>query len=131
MMSKRGMLTFTFLRTSKMPACWDAFFLLLSAWGNGGGMQCFIESSLMITLSGSASFSLHVSSAAMGTGCSISLPLLRVIMDFTSSNPELLDDPNSWTPFGFGNVWEGNRPLSCTSRILLIFVIEYCRLSIF
>ena len=131
MMSKRGMLTFICLRTSKMPAYWDAFFLLLSAWGNGGGMQCFIESSLMITLSSSASFSLHVSSAALGTGCSISLPLLRVIMDFTSSNPELLDDPTSWTPFGFGNVWEGNLHLSCTSRILLIFVIEYCKLSIF
>ena len=94
-------------------------------------MQRFIESSLMITLSDSASFSLHVCSTALGTGCSISLPLLRVIMDFTSSNPELLDDPTSWTPFGFGNVWEGNLPLSCTSRILLIFVIEYCRLSIF
>ena len=131
MMSKRGMLTFTCLRTSRMLACWDAFFLLLSAWGNGCGMQCFIESSLMITLSGSASFSLHVSSASMGTGCFISLPLLRVIMDFTSSNPELLDDPTSWTPFGFGNVWEGNLPLSCTSSKLLIFVIEYYRLLIF
>ena len=61
-------------------------------------MQGFIESSLMITLSSSASFSLHVSSAAIGTGCSISLPLLKVIIDFTSSNPELLDDPTSWTP---------------------------------
>ena len=85
----------------------------------------------MITLSGSASFSFHVSLVVMGTGCFISLPLLRVIIAFTSSIPELLDEPTSWTPFGFGNVWEGNLPLSCTSRILLIFVIEYCRLSIF
>ena len=85
----------------------------------------------MITFSDSTSISLHVSSTTLGTGCSISLPLLRVIMDFASSNPELLDDPTSWTPFGFGNVWEGNLPLYCTSRILLIFVIEYCRLSIF
>ena len=114
-----------------MPACRDAFFLLLSAWGNGGGMQCFIESSLMITLSGSASCSLLVSSTTLGTGCSIYFPLLRVIIAFTSSIPELLDEPTSWTPFGFGSVWEGNLPLSCTSRILLIFVIEYYRLSIF
>ena len=131
MLSKRGMLTFTCLRTSRMPACWDAFFLLLSAWGNGGGMQCFIESSLMITFSGSASFSSHVSSTSLDTGCSISLPLLRVIIAFTLSIPELLDEPTSWTPFGFGNVWEGNLPLSYTSSKLLIFVIEYCRLSIF
>ena len=94
-------------------------------------MQYFIESSLMITLSGSASCSLIVSSTALGTGCSISLPLLRVITAFTSSIPELLDEPTSWTPFGFGSVWEGNLPFSCTSRILLIFMIEYCRLSIF
>ena len=85
----------------------------------------------MITLLGSASFSLLVSSTALGIGCSISLPLLRVIIAFTSSIPELLDEPTSWTPFGFGSVWEGNLPLSCTSRILLIFMIEYCRLSIF
>ena len=94
-------------------------------------MQCFIESSLMITLSGSASFSLHVSSIASGTGCSISLPLLKVIIAFTSSIPELLDEPTSWTPLGFGNVWEGNLPLSYTSSKLLIFVIEYYKLSIF
>ena len=94
-------------------------------------MVFFTKSSLMITLSGSASFSLHVSLAVMGIGCSISLPLLRVIMDFTSSIPELLDEPTSWIPFGFGNVWEGNLPLSYTSRKLLIFVIEYYRLSIF
>ena len=94
-------------------------------------MQWFIESSLIITLSGSSSFALHVSSAALDTGCSISLPLLRVIIAFTSSIPKLLDEPTSWTPFGFGNVWEGNLPLSYTSSKLLIFVIEYCRLSIF
>ena len=94
-------------------------------------MKYFIESSLMITLSGSASFSLHVSSAALDTGCSISLPLFRVIIAFTSSIPELLDEPTSWTPFGFGNDWEGNLRLSCTSSKLLIFVIEYRRMSIF
>ena len=94
-------------------------------------MVFFTRSSPMITLSGLASFSLHIYLAFMGTGCSISLPLLRVIMAFTSSIPELLDEPTSWTPFGFGNVWEGNLPLSYTSSKLLIFVIEYYRLSIF
>ena len=78
-------------------------------------MFLFTGSSLMITLSGSASFSLHVSLTVMATGCSISLPLLRVMIAFTSSIPELLDEPTSWTPFGFGNVWKGNLPLSYTS----------------
>ena len=94
-------------------------------------MFFFTGSSLIITLSGSVSFSLHVSSAVMGTGCSISFPLLKVIIAFTSSIPELFDEPTSSTPFGFGNVWEGNLPLFYTSSRLLIFVIEYCRLSIF
>ena len=72
-------------------------------------MFFFTGSSLIITLSGSASFSLHVSSAVMGTGCSISFPLLRVMIAFTSYIPELLDDPSSWTPFGFG---KGREPSS-------------------
>ena len=94
-------------------------------------MFFFTGFSLIITLSGSASFSLHVSSAVTGTGCSISFPLLKVMIAFTSFIPKLLDEPTSWTPFGFGNVWEGSLPLSCTSSRLLMFVIEYCRLSIF
>ena len=94
-------------------------------------MIFFTGSSRITTLSGSASFSLHVSSAVMGIGCSISFPLLRVMIAFTSSIPELLDEPTSWTPFRLGNVWEGNVPLSYTSSRLLIFVIEYCKLSIF
>ena len=56
-------------------------------------MFFFTGSSLIITLSGTASFSLHVSSAVMGTGCYISFPLLIVMIAFTSSIPELLDDP--------------------------------------
>ena len=94
-------------------------------------MQCFIESSFRKMCSGSNSIPFLVSSTGLGIGCSTSFPLLRVIIALTSSIPELLDEPTSWTPFGFGNVWEGNLPLSCTSSNLLIFVIEYCRLSIF
>ena len=94
-------------------------------------MFFFTRSSLIITLSGSTYFSLHVSSAVMATGCSISFPVLKVMIAFTLSIPELLDEPTSWTPLGFGNVWEGILPLSYTSSRLLIFVIEYCSLSIF
>ena len=94
-------------------------------------MFFFIESFLIIILSGSASFSFSVSSAVMGTGCSISFPLLKVMIAFTSSILELLEEPISWTPFGFGSVWEGNLPFSYTSSKLVILVIKYCRLSIF
>ena len=74
-------------------------------------MFFFIESSLIIILSGSVSFS--ISSAILGTGFSISFPLLKVMIAFTSSILELLEEPISWTPFGFGSVWEGNLPISC------------------
>ena len=94
-------------------------------------MFFFIKSSLIIILSGSASFSFYVSLAILGTSCSISFPLLKVMIAFTSSIIELLEEPISWTPFGFGSVWEGNIPFSCTSRKLVILVIEYCRFSIF
>ena len=93
-------------------------------------MFFFIESSLIIILSGSASFSFFVSSAILGTGCSISFPLLKVMIAFTSSILELLEELISWTPFGLGSVWEGNLPFSCTSSRLVILVMEYCRLSI-
>ena len=56
-------------------------------------MFFFTESSLIITLSGSASFSFSVSQAVMGTGFLISFPLLKVMIAFTSSIPELLDEP--------------------------------------
>ena len=93
-------------------------------------MQCFIESSFRKMCYGSNSSPFLVSSTGLGIGLSTSFPLLRVTTAFTSSIPALLDDPNSWIPLGFGNVWEGNLPLSCTSSYLLILVIEYCRLSI-
>ena len=94
-------------------------------------MCFFIESSLIIILSGLTYFSFFVSSAILGTGCSISFPLLNVMIAFTSSILELLEEPISYTPFGFGSVWEGNLPFSCTSRKLVILVMEYCRFSIF
>ena len=58
-------------------------------------MFFFTESSLIIILSGSASFSFYVSSAVIGTGCSISFPLLKVMIAFTSSILELLEEPIS------------------------------------
>ena len=94
-------------------------------------MFLFIDSSLIIILSSSASISFSVSSAILGTDCSISFPLLKVMIAFTSSILELLEEPVSWTPFGFGSVWEGNLPFSYTSSKLVILVMEYCRFSIF
>ena len=58
-------------------------------------MLFFIESSLITILSGSTSFFFYVSSAVMGTGCSISFPLLKVMIAFTSSILELLEEPIS------------------------------------
>ena len=54
-------------------------------------MFFFIEFSLIIILSGSVSFSFLVSSAILGTGYSISFPLLKVMIAFTSSILELLE----------------------------------------
>ena len=70
-------------------------------------MFFFIESSLIIILSGSTSFSFPVSSAVMGTGCSISFRLLKVMIAFTSSILELLEEPIhefplDWAVFGKG-----------------------------
>ena len=93
-------------------------------------MFFFIESSMIIIFSGSTSFSFPISQTVMGTGCSISFPLLKVMIAFTSSILELLEEPISWIPFGFGSVWEGNLSFSCTSNKLVILVIEYYRLSI-
>ena len=84
-MSSRGMLTFTCLSTSKMPSCLEAFFLPLSAWRNGGGMLLFIESYLMNTCSSSTSSFSLVFPSGLGPRCSSSLPLLKVIMAWTSS----------------------------------------------
>ena len=67
-------------------------------------MQCFIESSFWKMCSGSISSPFLVSSIGLGIGCLTFFPLLRVIIDLTSSIPELLDEPISWIPFGFGNV---------------------------
>ena len=110
------MLTFTCLSTSRMPAYLDAFFLSLSAWGNGGGMLFFIESSLINMCAGSTSSSSIVSLADLGTGWPTCLPFLKVMTAFTTSilGAGLLAEPISWTPLGLGSVWEGNLPCSCT-----------------
>ena len=110
------MLTFIFLRTSRMAAYLDAFFLPLSAWGNGGGMLFFIESSLINMCVGSTSSSSLISSAGLGTGWSAYFPFLKVMTTFTSSilGARVLEKPISWTPLGLGSVWEGKLPCSCT-----------------
>ena len=79
-------------------------------------MLFFIESSLMIMCSDSiSSFSL-VLLAGLGPDYSISLPLLKVIMAWTSSifGAGSLRKLSSCTPLGLGSVWDGNLPFSCT-----------------
>ena len=84
--------------------------------GGGGGMPLFIESSLMIMCSSSPSSCSLVFFTGLDISCSISLPLLKVIMAWTSSifGVGLLRKLSSCTPFGLGSVWEGNLPFSCT-----------------
>ena len=96
-------------------------------------MLFFTVSSLITILSGSASFFSLVSSTGVGTGYSTCLPLLLVIIAFTSSilgagSPE---EAISWTPLGLGRVWERNLPFSYTCSWLVNMEIEHCRLSNF
>ena len=84
--------------------------------GGGGGMPPFIESSLMIMCLGSTSFCSMVFFTGLDIGCLISLPIIKVIMAWTSSifGAGSLRKLSSCTPFGLGSVWEGNLPFSCT-----------------
>ena len=79
-------------------------------------MLFFIVSSLITILSGSASSSSLVSSTGVDTGYSTCLPLLRVIITFTSSilGAGSLEEAISWTPLVLSCVWEGNLPFFCT-----------------
>ena len=108
----------------------DAFFLrsllfasqCLGKWGGGGGggggrdMLSFIESSLMIMCSDFSSSCSLIFPVDLGIGFSIALPLLKVIMAWTSStfSAGSLRKLSSCTPLGLGSVWEGNLPISCT-----------------
>ena len=77
--------------------------------GGGGGMLPFIESSLMIMCSGSPSSCSFVFPTGLDTGGLISLPLLKVIMAWTSSvcGAGSLRKLSSCTPLGLGSVWKG------------------------
>ena len=69
-------------------------------------MLFFTASSSITIFSGSASYFSMPSSAGLGTGCSTSLPILRVITTLTSSilGGGSLDELNSCTPLGLGYV---------------------------
>ena len=69
-------------------------------------MLFFTTSSLINNSSGSASFASWPSSAGLGTGCSTSFPLLKVITALTSSilGVGSLEELNSCTPLGMGCV---------------------------
>ena len=67
-------------------------------------MLFFIESSFITICSGSSSFSSLISSTGLGIGLSTYLPLLKVMMAFTSSIlvAGLLAEPISLIPLGLG-----------------------------
>ena len=101
--------------------------------GGGGCMLAFIKSSLMITCSGSPFSRSLVFFTGLDTGYSISLPLLKVIMAWTSSifGADLLRKFSSCTPLGLGSVWDGNLPFSCTCCWLFRLLMEVYMVSIF
>ena len=69
-------------------------------------MLFFTASSLITNSFGSDSFSSWPSSAGLGTSCSTSFPLLKVITALTSSilGVGSLEELNSCTPLGLGYV---------------------------
>ena len=100
------MLTFTYLSIYNISAWLMAFFLAFSACGKGGGVLFFTAFSLITSSSGLASFASWPSSVGLGTDYSTSLPLLQVIMAFTSSilGAGSLVELTSCTPLGLGCV---------------------------
>ena len=96
-------------------------------------MLPFIESSLMIMCSGSPFSCSLVFPIALDIGCSISLPLLKVIMAWTSSifSAGSLRKFNSCTPLGLGSVFDGNLPFSCTCCWLFKLLMVDYMVSIF
>ena len=69
-------------------------------------MLFFTSSYLIVILFGSTSSPSLASSVSVGIGCSIYLPLLKVITTFTSSilGVGSLEELTSWTPLGLGCV---------------------------
>ena len=78
-------------------------------------MLFFNAYSLITNFFGSVFFYSLSDYASLGTSCSTSFPLLKVITVLTSSILEVgyLEELNSCTPLGLGYVWEGNFPFSC------------------
>ena len=96
-------------------------------------MLPFIESSFMIMCSGSPFSCSLVFPTGLDTGCSISLPLLKVIMAWTSSifAAGSLRKFSSCTPLGLGSVWDGNLPCSYSFYWLSKLLMVDCMVSIF
>ena len=96
-------------------------------------MLSFIESSLMIMCSDSPSSCSLIFPTGLDTGCSISLPILKVIMAWTSSifGAGSLGKLSSCTPLGLGSVWEGNLPFSSICGWLFRPLMDDCMVSIF
>ena len=95
-------------------------------------MLSFIESSLMIMCSESSSSCSLIFPTVLDTCCSLSLPLLKVIMAWTSSifGVGSLGKLSSCTPLGLDSVWEGNLPFSSTCGWLFRPLMDDCMVSI-
>ena len=113
-MSRRGMLTFTYRNTSKILVWLTKIFFFQSACGKGGGYTglllfpfCLLFFLWQINYCGSV----LVGAGTVGLS---SLPLHKVTTTLTSSILafELLAEPISCTPLGFCCAWEGNFPFS-------------------
>ena len=100
------MLTFTYLSTSNISVWLMAFFLAFSACEKGGGVLFFTAFPLITSSIGSVSFASWPSSTGLGTSCSTSFPLLKVITALTSFILGFgsLEELTSCTPLGLGCV---------------------------
>ena len=129
-MSRRGLLTFTYRSTSKISVWLTEFFLFRSAYGKGWGTLCFTPFPVD---SSSSSGSTTVGAFLAGSrtiGLSF-VPLLNVTSTLTSSilALESLAEPISCIPLGFCCVWEGNFPFSRPCCWLDNLEMELCNLS--
>ena len=132
-MSKRGMLTFTFHSTSKISVWLTEFFFFRSACGKGGGTLFFTSSPTAGCYSSGGSTIVGAFLVGAGTAGLSPLPLLKVTTAFTSSILTFgsLAEPISCIPLGFCCVCEGNFPFSGPYCWLDNLEISECILSNF
>jgi len=113
------------LKVSKMSESWLTSLCLVMTWGNGstGGESVFSLQCSGLTPSLPSEIDSSSFSQGLRMGFSITLPLWRVMTDWTWSMcwlPELLAF-TLYCPFGFCCGWDGNLPLSWKLRVNVNF----------